>query len=153
MDCGINPSAKGKREQERVPKRPSIVWLLSQTKRRRQESKAAAWDIDCWINPSPKNRKWWPRGGQWADCSPKQKREKTGKKDCQLGQSLDWSVAKKGIETGKGGKMQSIDWPWPTTLPNKKGEDRKERLPVSIIVQSIPHKTKKREQERGSKRR
>ena len=71
-----------------------------------------------WSQKITRNRKGGPRG-HWSNgqLSPKQK----GRRQERMATAWEWSLdpSKKG-------------WLWcgPTTLPNKKGKDRKERLPL-----------------------
>jgi len=90
MDHGIDPLQKkekgtGKETQEAV----NCPTTLPNKKGEDRKERPLLGILIIRLILSKKNRKGWQRGSQWADCYPKQKREKTGKKDCQLGRSLD----------------------------------------------------------------
>ncbi len=120
--------------------------MLSQTTKKKTGKKGHHNCPTALPNKKGEDRKEWPLLGidhHWiahkkeqvrvvkkqSDCSPP-KKEKTGKKGHQ------WIFGlishKKGPETGKGGR-DGVDWL--TALPNKKGEDRKERPLVAIDCQ------------------
>ncbi len=97
---------------------PLISRLLSQTKREKTGQKGCDQLSDQLL--TRKEQEGWPRRHQLVECFPKQKWRKQERKAAN--RSMNWSLARKGTETGKGGQDMVN---WPTVLPKMKGRRQK----------------------------